>query len=1148
MENFSTEELLAIVNLTLIDGEDTHYHYDPETQFYNKCHNPEDGKFCSAPGAGKGITVSSRPDPDGVPTKGEVPEKRGKRGASLRDPHEGTRTIDGVRGYDKNGKPVPGTDAYLEAHNISRDLFESRPYIKYEASKTDPALLEAYPKDKYPKGHKLFTTTAEDTDPPQSGGYIMYKSPAPESPHGDIAPQIRPNAPVVTDKGERAKARTVLENSKKRLDVLEKTTPAQLVKERKLEVKRAKEDLARAEKATPEMVKQESTKNFEAAKAKFAKIKETADDPLVVAEARKELNREKRLHEKTLKRAEKPTFKEALIETKSLHLKSAENQLKNAIEDPEGALNDAIRRQKGIIKREANTYEKTAAKYLFTPGVTSARIDVSQDPQNIKNLTKGKGRIYLAMEGSIKNDAILTAIRKEDPTAAVVNVPSVTLWQQKNLAPEIPNEMGWFAQKYAKGRDVILIPDADGVKNNAVMSQAKALKSALLQNGAGQVYLATPPLKPGTTRVVEEFRLPSGKLEERKGIDDHLGAGRGTLGQLRYKTFTEYPDYDLTSYTKAGGATGKEKMSAGAQKNAEKVLAAISGLVEDRGVATIPLKTLNQTAGFRESQRTSARDARNTLERLGIIKVEYVYDSKALGRGERVLNPNMSAKRRDDLVRQGVIKEPHIYKKYVEVSFDESPVITIQKPEYIIKSSKVHTGALSELPDWNPPKTFKGWTSAVTNRPDTTGIASKQEVNHNKFVAKNTAKRAAARTADKVVEGRTTKERLAAKKAPPGRRLVRTEEGARRYGVPIGQPVPLSANAITSTVLLSAVMSEEEIAEFYNRCHDENGRFCEGDDGPGRTRDKKAPTSASDQWPPDKGRLVQLTQSFTDPTRVDGVSDVKTVYEAENLDGSYTKLYDKTGEAGPYVENLLNTQAKLNELYHINRGIVVTRDDDNLPYSRLPAGADAAVTADELVTVVNIDRLGRDIKFDNPTWNMPSSTSGNTKDFSYILTHEYGHQVDFARHWDGFSYKQHPLTRDPDFMSNVSRYGNANTPRTPGAEAYAETFAEWHHTKGSTRNPAARAMAEHEGWNANGYTSMDDYLAASADVTDLTLQNAISFQPEGEKMTVTVSDDFSKENGAKSEGNNKVIEPTKEEINRAKKIMQKILKEMKEGQ
>ncbi len=32
------------------------------------------------------------------------------------------------------------------------------------------------------------------------------------------------------------------------------------------------------------------------------------------------------------------------------------------------------------------------------------------------------------------------------------------------------------------------------------------------------------------------------------------------------------------------------------------------------------------------------------------------------------------------------------------------------------------------------------------------------------------------------------------------------------------------------------------VEEFYNRCHDENGRFCEGDDGPGRIRDK-APTS-----------------------------------------------------------------------------------------------------------------------------------------------------------------------------------------------------------------------------------------------------------------------------------------------------------------
>lgn len=1154
--SFSTEQMLKLVNLTLIEDE-VHYHYDPETEFYNQCHD-EDGRFCSG-GPVTGRTVVR--DSDGIAAKVTVPTKRGKRGASLVDPHEGTIAFDGVRGYDpKTKKPVPGTDAYLEAHGISRDLFEKRPYIKYEARKTDPALLDAYPKEKYPKGHKLFTRTAEDEDPKQTGGYIMYKSPAPGSPHGDIAPQIRPNAPVVTDKGERAKAKTILDNSIKRLEVLKNTTPSQLIKERKTELKRAKEDLARAEKITPEEVREEAAKTYEKAQATFKKIKETSNDPDVISAATLERNREKRDYEKTIRNSNKPNFKEALIETKSLHVQSAENGVKNAIADPEGALAREISRQGGAdgtggtIGRNQNTYDKSAAKYLFTPGVTSARIDVNQDAKNLKNLVNGNGRIYLAMEGSIKNDAILTAIRKEDPTATVVNVPSVTLWQQKNLAPEIPNEMGWFAGKYAKGRDVILIPDADGVKNNAVMSQAKALKSALLQNGAGQVYLATPPLKPGTTKVVDKFNLPSGKPEERKGIDDHLGAGRGTLGQLQYKTFTDYPSYSLNKFTSGNVAPGEEKLSRGALHNTQKVLAAISGLVEDKGVATIPAKTMNQTAGFTERQKTSATDARRHLERIGVIKVEYVYDRAALGRGEKVLNPKMSEHRRDELVKQGVIKEPHIYKKYTEVSFDESPVITILRPEYIIKSSNTQHGTLSELPSWKPPASFKGWTSPVTGKPDSTGIAKRQETAHEKFVAKEAAKRAKAVTPT-VTKGRTTKERLAEKKAPSGRRLVRSAAGAKKYGVAIGQPIPLSTN-VTNMVLLSSVMTEDELVEFYNQCHGEGGRFCEGKDGPGRARDNAV-----------KGKFLGLGHDnikivadagIVGSVEVDGIK-AKKVYSIETNDGQTIKLYDKTGEVGRYKDEMLETQARMHNLYplHPPRNIVVTEPDSLLRDSPVDDDEFAVVIGNKHNTYVNSDMLGIDVKRFKDGFQMPSAKDGDTDNMDYLLTHEYGHHLDFDRHSNnGYSYDQHPMYDNYAFRSHLSDYGQSDS---KGVEAYAETFAEWHHSGGRTDNPAARAMARYEGWaGANEIRSSGQLEDVSV---SLVLMNAIHFaegvkafpndtqaninadSPERDPKVITVKDNLGPE-GPKLLGDFKVNAPSANDVAKADQILREVYEEL----
>lgn len=38
--------------------------------------------------------------------------------------------------------------------------------------------------------------------------------------------------------------------------------------------------------------------------------------------------------------------------------------------------------------------------------------------------------------------------------------------------------------------------------------------------------------------------------------------------------------------------------------------------------------------------------------------------------------------------------------------------------------------------------------------------------------------------------------------------------------------------------VIGPLARELEIQEFYNQCHDERGRFCEGEDGPGRVRDR----------------------------------------------------------------------------------------------------------------------------------------------------------------------------------------------------------------------------------------------------------------------------------------------------------------------
>lgn len=1110
----SKKDLLVVGNI-----EEEHYHYDPVQEFYNQCHGP-DGKFCPGTGSGsgggteaktKGKTVSKEPlnskvattskgssskggsskgvtgkaelpDEDGAVPITQVPEKRGPKGGSLVDPNDGTRTIAGLAGYDERGKPVPGSNAWLEAHGVSKEIYASRPYVKYEADRNDPALKEAF--QEYPKADSFFRQRAEQAD--QTGGLIMYKHQVPGSPWGPVAPQVRPNVQVVTNAAKRSYAKKVLENDIERLATVKKTTPSALRAERRAQLKQAEINLERTKTATPEKVRAEAIKNLEKAQGAVKKAKE-GGNPTSILEAKQELITVKRQHDKDLKEANKWDPEKQLYDAE-LRVKYAQNRLQKSITDPKAALTAEIKSQEGAVKRSENRFDKTAAKYVFSPGTSSARIDMNQDPQNVRNLVHGKGRIYFAMEGSIKNDAILTSLKKEDPTATVVNVPSVTLWQQKaGLPGEAAGEVMWFAGKYGKGREIVLIPDADGITNPNVMMQAKALSTSLRANGAGAVIVASPPLKAGTKRVVDHFNLPSGVDEGRKGIDDHLGAGRGTLGQLQYTHITKVPSYDLKEYTKAAGGEGP-KVNRNSIKNTEAALAAISGIAGPDGITKLPKKMLAQTSGL---PLTSAKEARDRLVGLGIISVEHVFDEQALSRGRRIRNPKVSDERVDELVRLKVIKQPRLDQPFTEVTIDESPVVTILDPRFRIKHENVRVGTLSDLQTWSQPKNFKGWTSAVDGSPDKTGIAAKQAQQAAKSIAKKAANAPAA-----------------IKVAPEGRRIVRSKAGAKKYGVPIGQLIPVaSTNKIISLTLLldkvdenliDSVLSEESLMEFYNTCHGPDGKFCPTPGGSGSGKGgsgkggsgkgvsgrasiskasvskgvsgkgvsgKSTPGNSAKGWPASKGRpITTVAKAGIGSVTVDGIK-AKAVYEVKATNGNRIRLYDKTGDVGHYKDALLQNQARMSEMYPLRppRNIVVTRPGFR---SDVTKNDFSIVHSNKNPTFVNSELLGFDLKGLKPGFLMPSAQTGNTTNMNYLMTHEYGHQIDFSRHVTGDKHTASPLVRDPAFRNALSRYG-----KNDAVEAYAETFAEWHYTRGRTQNPAAVAMARSEGWFGSEVTA-----------------------------------------------------------------------------
>lgn len=1157
-----------------------HVHVNSEgiLEFYNTCHD-KGGRFCpvaggkggggaaggketgkesikkaaigEAVGAGVESGLSSiLSDKDGFVKdagKGEV--KRGKLGASLVDPHEGTKAIDGVRGYDPKGKPVPGSDAWLEAHGISQSVFKNRPYVKYEASKTDPALAEAY--KGYPEAQKFFLRTAEQEG--QHGGYIMYKHQVPGSPFGAVPPQVRPNTGVNTNPANKAKRATELKNAQERLTNLQKATPALLKKERQESVKQAKLNVERIKNATPQAIRKEAADNLAKATENLKAAKESKD-PERIRTAQKEAVNAKRQALKETNRANNWNPEKENYDAET-NLKYANERLKRVTEDPKGALDSEIKSQKRIIDRAQSRLDKTSAKYVFAPGTSSARIDMNPDPQNVKNLTEGKGRIYFAMEGAIKGDAVLTAIKKEDPTASIVNVPSVTLWQQKGGAAD---ELKWFAGKYGKGREIVLIPDADGVTNPNVMAQAKAMGAALRNFGAGNVIMAAPPLRKGTTRQVDHFKLPSGIDEGRKGIDDHLGGGRGTLGQLQFSKANKIPSYNLNEYTKAGGATGP-KISKSAVKNTEAALGAISGIVGSQGSSRMTKKMLAQAAGLPE---TSAKEARDRLEKLGIISVEHIYDEQALSRGKRIRNPNVSDERVRELVRRGIIKEPRVDKLYTEVDIEEAPVITLRDPRFRIKAEDEEFGTLSQLPSWKPPASHKGWTSPITGKKDTTGIAA------------NVAG----------IGGPRAKKAKPPVAAAPGRRLVVSKAGAKRYGVPIGSPIPIgpsetSAGDIVSMILetedsglVSTVkMSEDEIVAFYNACHGKgDGKFCPVPGGKGGKGIADVPKTvglfgSKSNWPKTEVREVSEISSAN-------LAKVKTYtleserpkagYEVTTSNGDKMHIYDYTGKVTKATgSDFLNSQARLHDLYNLQppRDVVVVSNAHSI--KTVGGVANAYVAPLHPVTYVTESGLNVNYRAERLGWHMPSARTGDPR--NYLISHEYGHQHDFAHHIvksaDGIRYRPHPYAGHPGFAHYMSQYGNTNH-----FEQYAEAFAEWHHTNGTTNNPAARALAEMDGWYgtpgfsaagterkkiaASGFDESLPGVLVSRPMDNILSFSLTNFASGTSDEDIWIVDNFDKGPWVRGE-NNITEEPvSKDDKKRADEILTRILKELGLGE
>ncbi len=121
----------------------------------------------------------------------------------------------------------------------------------------------------------------------------------------------------------------------------------------------------------------------------------------------------------------------------------------------------------GINVEGVHRHAPRAAKYLLQGGKgAGSRIDVH--PWALERIPDAD-IVWFILEGCPKNDAVVSA------GAAVFSVPSVTCWKAQELRR--------FANRYLRGKTVLVVPDSDWVENPQV--QRAALKARTVLRGCG---------------------------------------------------------------------------------------------------------------------------------------------------------------------------------------------------------------------------------------------------------------------------------------------------------------------------------------------------------------------------------------------------------------------------------------------------------------------------------------------------------------------------------------------------------------------------------------------------------------------------------------------------------------------------------------
>lgn len=246
---------------------------------------------------------------------------------------------------------------------------------------------------------------------------------------------------------------------------------------------------------------------------------------------------------------------------------------------------------------------------------------------------------------------------------------------------------------------------------------------------------------------------------------------------------------------------------------------------------------------------------------------------------------------------------------------------------------------------------------------------------------------------------------------------------------------------------------------------DPNGEFANGE---GSTETGTVTTH-------DGFRTISATKDYPEVRETSKGASNSGMWQTTLADGRTMNLDVKNNRSGgvtpEIAQHLLGTMATCHNTYDPTGQVPIVKVGATSPgaYATTLAGIHPSSGRDVRETVFSPAALNLGPKFEslndgvkpgNFMQSFPIHRDDGLRQLDYVAAHEYGHIVQ----WNSKNVEADAVARRLTIGGAVGQMGLSRYGATAAHEAYAETFADWYMSKGSTTRAATLAVQAAAGW------------------------------------------------------------------------------------